>query len=123
MKGRTTPGKRRSAPTARFPTRFERLVAFGPVVNYHRRETWTPEVQELYSRLSAGEVSALAPLLSIDIEFISDVKSLWALVTLKYDPDLPAAKARAELRKIASVIQQRPGRRRGKLPAGDLLLA
>lgn len=46
-----------------------------------------------------------------------------ALVNLKFNPQLPPAKCRAELRKIANVIQRRPRGRGAKLPPGDWLEA
>lgn len=103
--------------------KFERVVTFGPVVDYTNKETWTPEVRALYKKLEGGDCSALAPLLEVDIEFITDRHALRTLILLKYDPDRPGAESRAELRKIANVIARRPGKRRSKLPPGDLLLA
>ena len=102
--------------------KFERILAFGPVVDYPRKETWTQEVKDLYQRLKDGDCTALAPLLAIDLEFIRDTQALRALLLLKYDPDYPAASARRELRKIANVLTRRPSKR-GTLPTGDFLQA
>ncbi len=98
------------------------IVAFGPVVNYNDPTTWTDEVKRLYDRLGDGDCTALAPLVAIDIEFLTDQQAMRALVTLKYDPDFPDRKARAELRKTANVLIRRP-RKTGWLPEGDVLLA
>jgi hypothetical protein len=103
-------------------SRFERLVAFGPVLNYNDQHTWTPEIRELYRRLEGGDCSALAPLLAADLEFITDPQAMRALVVLKYDPQYPARKARVQLNRIASVVRRRP-ESRAKLPRGDVLYA
>ncbi len=103
--------------------RFERLFTFGPrPVNYRDRETWTEEVQVLYKRLQDGDHSALAPLLKWDIEFLLDPRAMARLIQLKYAPELKDHFCRAELRRIANVIAQRP-KRRHVLPSGDLLEA
>jgi hypothetical protein len=100
--------------------RFERLVTFGPVVNYNLKETWTDEVRELYKRLEGGDVTALAPLIAIDLEFLTDSQAMCILVLLKFDPERDTRQAKLELRKIANIIERRPARR-GQLPAGDFL--
>ena len=102
-------------------SRSERPVTFGPVVHYPQRGTWTAEVKEYYEQLKAGDVYALAPLLSFDLLFLCDVAAAKALVLLKTDTCCPAAQARRELRRIANLITRRHGRRRAKLPPGDFL--
>ncbi len=101
----------------------ERLIAFGPVVNYYHPSSWTPEVKALCRRVHGGDYAALAPLLAIDIKFIVDPEAIRALTILRTDPQYPPAKARRELRAIANVIQRRPARRRATMPHGDFLLA
>lgn len=102
--------------------RFERLMTFGaPPVKYSDPSTWTEGVKALYKRARAWDYTAIAPLLRADLEFIRVPFVFGGLVLLKYTTEVPDAVARAELRKIAGVIQQRPRRRRSKLPTGDIL--
>lgn len=104
--------------------RYERIFSYGArPVDYHLRDTWTDEVAALYKRLKERDHTALAPLLKWDIEFLTDSKAMVALINLKYSPDIPKGKAKAELRKIADEIARRPGRPRRKLPHGDQLEA
>jgi hypothetical protein len=102
--------------------RFRRVVTSRPVVNYNDPQTWTDEVKALHRRLQDGDVGALAPLVAIDVEFISNADAIKTLVLLKYDPALPSRRARLELRRIANAIQKRPRLRGEKLPGGDQLL-
>ena len=101
----------------------ERVVTFGPTVNYDLEETWTDEVRGLYKRLEDGDFTALAPLISIDIEFLMDSQAMRSLEVLKFAPkkEIDDRRARRELRKIANIIERRPAPR-GELPYGDRLL-
>lgn len=102
--------------------RFERQITYGArPVNYVEPDTWTDEVKILYERLENGDYTALAPLIAIDLEFITDNQAMRALVMLKYIHSVPDDVARAELQKIASVIKRRPRHRGAKLPYGDRL--
>ena len=102
---------------------LQRVFTYGPVVNYGLEETWTGEVRGLYKRLEDGDFTALAPLISIDIGFLSDSQAMRNLEVLKFAPEreIDGRQARRELRRIANVIERRPVRR-GQLPYGDFLL-
>ena len=102
----------------------ERLFTYGArAVSSYEPETWTDEVKALFERLERRDYSAVAPLLSWDIEFLCNQTVIAALINLKYAPELPDKMCRAELRKIANVVRRRPGRPRRKLPYGDFLEA
>src|SRR5437867_11276298 len=105
------------AEEAHMTERYERMITFGASpVNYNLPETWTDETKQLYERLKGGDWAALAPLLDIDLEFITDSQAMRALVMLKWVPGVPDKEARRELGKIANIIRRRPGNRGAKRP-------